>query len=154
VIWTVSLSHSLLVHGIDLCALSLHLVSHDSSVREWMYLTVCPLHARVMIAQWENECISLSVLSVARVMIAQWESECISLSVLSMARVQFPAVAKSFKGFFPGWSHRLGEEMGTAKSLQAHWKDMRNMKQYTFFCPQVPPTIIFFKSLSHYQSQS
>jgi len=43
--------------------------------------------ARVMIAQWENECISLSVLSMARVMIAQWENECISLSVLSMARV-------------------------------------------------------------------
>jgi len=36
--------------------------------------------ARVIIAQWENECISLSVLSVARVMIAQWENECISLS--------------------------------------------------------------------------
>jgi len=58
--------------------------------------------ARVMIAQWENECISLSVLPVARVMIAQWENGCISLSVLSMARVQFPAVAEMFKGFFPG----------------------------------------------------
>jgi len=46
--------------------------------------------ARVMIAQCENECISLSVLPVARAMIAQWENECISLSVLSMARVQFP----------------------------------------------------------------
>ena len=50
-----------------------------------------PLHDKfptskmtVMIAQWENECISLSVLSVARVMIAQWENECISLSVLSV----------------------------------------------------------------------
>jgi len=41
-----------------------------------MYLTVCPLPvARVMIAQWENECISLSVLPVARVMIAQWKNE-------------------------------------------------------------------------------
>ena len=43
--------------------------------------------ARVMIAQWKNECISLSVLSVAWVMIAQWKNECISLSVLSVARV-------------------------------------------------------------------
>jgi len=60
---------------------------HDSSVGEWMYLTVSPLYGRVMIAQWKNECISLSVLPVARVMIAQWENECISLSVLSMARV-------------------------------------------------------------------
>jgi len=33
-----------------------------------------------MIAQWENECISLSVLFIARAMIAQWENECISLS--------------------------------------------------------------------------
>jgi len=43
-----------------------------------MYLTVLSV-ARVMIAQWENECISLHVLSVARVMITQWENECISL---------------------------------------------------------------------------
>ena len=42
---------------------------------------------RVMIAQWENERISLSALSAVRVMIAQWENECISLSVLSAARV-------------------------------------------------------------------
>jgi len=39
-----------------------------------------------MIAQWENQCISLSVLSMARVMIAQWENECISLSALPVAR--------------------------------------------------------------------
>ena len=38
-----------------------------------------------MIAQWENECISLSVLSVVRVMIAQWENERVSLFVLSVA---------------------------------------------------------------------
>jgi len=36
--------------------------------------------ARVMVAQWENECISLSTLSMARVMVAQWENECIALS--------------------------------------------------------------------------
>jgi len=39
--------------------------------------------ARIMITQWENECISLSVLPMVQVMIAQWENECISLSVLS-----------------------------------------------------------------------
>ena len=43
--------------------------------------------ARVMIAQWENECISLSILPKARVMIAQWENECISLFILPMARI-------------------------------------------------------------------
>ena len=59
----------------------------------------------VIIAQWANECISLSVLSMARVMIAQWENECISLSVLSVAGVQFPTVVEYFGGFFPGWSH-------------------------------------------------
>ena len=42
----------------------------------------------VMIAQWENECTSLSdVLSVTWVMMAQWEKECISLSVLPVAWV-------------------------------------------------------------------
>jgi len=51
---------------------------------ECIPLSVLPV-ARVMIAKWKNECISLSVLSLARVMIAQWENECISLSVLSMA---------------------------------------------------------------------
>ena len=70
-----------------------------------------------MIAQWENECIALSVFFMAWVMIAQWENECIALSVFFMARVQFPAVAE---GFFPGRSHTLGEEMGAAKSSQAH----------------------------------
>jgi len=55
-----------------------------------------------MISQWENNCISLSVLSVAQVMITQRENECISLSVLSVARVQFPAVAEFIMGFFPG----------------------------------------------------
>jgi len=49
-----------------------------------------------MIAQWENECISLSVLPVALVMIAQWNS---SLSVLAVARVQFPAMVEYFKAF-------------------------------------------------------
>ena len=95
------------------CLCPLRGPGHDTSVGEWIYLTVCVLSVarvmipqwenecislsvlsmnRVMIAQWENECISLSVLSVNRVMIAQWENECISLSVLFMARVQFPAV--------------------------------------------------------------
>ena len=51
---------------------------------------------QAMIAQWENECISLSVLSMARVMIAQWENECISLylTVISMVRVPFPAIVE------------------------------------------------------------
>ena len=48
-----------------------------------------------MIAQWENDCISLSVLSVARVMVAQWENECISVSVLSMAWVMIAQLHSS-----------------------------------------------------------
>jgi len=32
------------------------------------------LRLAIMIAQWENKCISLSVVSMARVMIAQWEN--------------------------------------------------------------------------------
>ena len=63
-----------------------------------MYPTVCPPHGRVMIVQWENECISLPVLSVARVMRAQWD---IALSVLSVARVQFPALVITIQGIFP-----------------------------------------------------
>jgi len=55
-----------------------------------------------MIAEWENECISLSVLTVARVMIAQWENERLSLSVLPVAWVQFPTMAEYFKGLLPG----------------------------------------------------
>jgi len=53
---------------------------------ECISLSVLPV-ARVMLAQWENECISRSVLPVARVMLPQWENECISLSVLPVARV-------------------------------------------------------------------
>jgi len=53
---------------------------------EWISLAVLSM-TRVMIAQWENEWISLAVLSVTRVMLAQWENECISLSVFPVARV-------------------------------------------------------------------
>jgi len=42
-----------------------------------------------VIAQWENEGISLSVLSMTWAVIAQWENEGISLSVLS--RKVYPA---------------------------------------------------------------
>jgi len=45
-----------------------------------------------MIAQWENEYISLCLLSMALV------RNCISPPVLFMARIQFPAVAEYFKG--------------------------------------------------------
>jgi len=36
------------------------------------------------------------------IMIAQWENSCIPLSVLFIAWVQFPVVAEYFKGFFRG----------------------------------------------------
>ena len=39
---------------------------------------------------------------MARVIIGQWENECVSLSILSMVRVQFPAMAEYSKGF-PLW---------------------------------------------------
>jgi len=42
------------------------------------------------------------LLSLKSVAIAQWENKCISLSVLPMARIQFPTVAEYFKGSFPG----------------------------------------------------
>jgi len=53
-------------------------------------------------------------------MMAQWENECISLSVLSVARVQLPAVAKYFNGLFVGWSHTRLErswEMGIFQGM-------------------------------------
>ena len=37
-----------------------------------------------------------------------------------MARVQYPAVAENFKGFFPNRSQTRVEEIGAAKSSQAH----------------------------------
>jgi len=52
----------------------------DSGIAQWV-----EHYGMVMVAQWENECISLPVLSMARVMVAQWENECISLSVLPVA---------------------------------------------------------------------
>jgi len=41
----------------------------------------------------------ITVLSTARVVIVQRENECVSLSVLSLARVRFPAMAEYFTGF-------------------------------------------------------
>jgi len=65
---------------------------------ECISLSVLSL-AWVMIAQWENECISLSVLFMARVMVAQWEhweDECIALSAHSVTLVQVPGMAEDF----------------------------------------------------------
>ena len=94
------------------------IVSHDSSgENECISLSVLSV-ARVTIAQWENESISLSVLSVARVMIAQWENECISLSVLSVARVMIvqwengcisPSVLSLVKVQFPAMAEYFKE---------------------------------------------
>ena len=57
----------------------------------------------VMIAQWENERFSLSVLTVAT---ERTDSEIhfliISLSILFVTWVQFPAMEENFKGFFHG----------------------------------------------------
>jgi len=50
----------------------------------------------VNMAQWENICISPSVLPMVRVMIDQWGNECISLRPLSVTWVQFP---EYFEGF-------------------------------------------------------
>jgi len=55
------------------------------------------------------------------VTIAQWENECIALSVLSMARVQLHAVVEYFKGIFP-WpiTHTLARAR-THTHLEKRW---------------------------------
>jgi len=63
-----------------------------------MNLTVCPPYDRVMIAQWDNECISLSV--------------------LYMAWVQFSVVTQYFKGFLLAlWQRGKNGSI----SFQWHW---------------------------------
>ena len=71
---------------------------HDEIDKRYYLVLFLVLFLSVMTAQWENECISLSVLSVARVMTAQWENECISPPVLSVAQILFPA--EYFKRIF------------------------------------------------------
>jgi len=61
----------------------LHGPGHGSSVGEWMYLLVCPPCAPGHDSS-VGELMHLTVLSMARVMIAQWENDITSLSVLSM----------------------------------------------------------------------
>jgi len=46
-----------------------------------------PVQVRKVMTQWENECISLSVLSLALVMTVEGENECTSLSIFSMALI-------------------------------------------------------------------
>jgi len=50
------------------------------------------------------------------VMVAQWENECISLSVLSVARVQLPTTAEYFKGL------SLADHMCSSYTI---WEDQR-----------------------------
>ena len=58
-----------------------------------MYLTVCTPRSPGHGSQWENECISLSVLPVARVMVASGR---MNVSGPLHARVRFPAMAQYF----------------------------------------------------------
>jgi len=60
-----------------------------------------------MIAQWENECISLSVLFKARVMIAQWKNECFSLPVLLVARVMIGQRGRKWPSLHSMTPHNL-----------------------------------------------
>jgi len=67
-------------------------VGFSPGLPSWPFLPGNPpspstTRSQIMIAQWKNECISLSGLAVARVVIGQWENDCFSLSVLSVARV-------------------------------------------------------------------
>ena len=71
---------------------------------------------------------------MARVIIAQWENKCISLSVLPVAQVQFPAMAEYFKGFSladyilptrpePAWQKVAQSPLnGTAQTLKSRRK--------------------------------
>jgi len=47
------------------------------------------------------------------VMIAQWKNKCISLSVLPVARVRFPTTVEHFKGFFADWSHSANPSLAS-----------------------------------------
>jgi len=91
--------------------------------------------ARVIIAQWENERISLSVLSMARVMIAQWENACISLSVLSMARVM---IAHCLSSPWSGFNSRTVAEYfkgffpGWSHSANPSWASMTENSSISF----------------------
>ena len=94
----------------------------------------CPQAAPMAVKIWR-----LVRSIIKTVVIAQCENECISLSVPSLVRAQFTTVAKHFKGSFPNRPYTRGEEMRAAKSPQVHWIVTRNMNQYSFISPQVPP---------------
>ena len=85
--------------------------------------------AQVMIAQWENECISLSVLPVGRVLIAQWENECISLSVLPVVRAmiaQWENECISLSSSWSGFYSRLRWSISRDASLCEHTLPIRS----------------------------
>ena len=78
---------------------------------------------RVMIAQWENKCYSLSDLSMALVMIAQWENECISLSTLSVAWVmiaQWENKCHRLSSLWPEFNSRQWQGISREFSLSDH----------------------------------
>jgi len=95
--------------------------------------------ARVIIAQWENESISLSVLSAARVMITQWENECISRSVLSVTQVQFSAVVENSRAFSLADNTRL--EDGHHQVVTSPLKEYEEYEAIQILLPSGPRTI-------------
>ena len=61
--------------------------------------------------------------------IAQWENECISLSALSMTRVQFPVMADYFKRFFPSWLHYANPFWASVHGRK--WLNLPSMRHTT-----------------------
>jgi len=88
------------------------------------------------VVDWYYCAYFLSYHTIKSVMIAQGENE--SHCLFSPWPGSIPDHGGVFRGIFSDWSHTLGEEMGAAKSSQAHLKIKMNTKQYRFFWPQVP----------------
>jgi len=88
-----------------------------------MHSSARPIRIMYKVTQYES---ILGWVSLYRpsVKISQWENECIPLSILSVARVQFPSMAEYFKGPFPGWSYSTNPSWaGVAKtvSISPQW---------------------------------
>jgi len=84
--------------------------------------------ALTMIAQWENECI---LLSVARVLIAQWENECIPLSVTLFTIAQ--------------WANECLFALSVARVILVQREIECPLLSVGTVCVELPP----FKSVEH-----
>jgi len=157
--WSHSGHDSTVGEWMYLTVCSLHVPGHDSSVGEWMNLTVCPpcglghgssVGERMYLTACppcglghDSSVGEIMYLTVYPLHSPGHDSSVREWMYLTVCFLRDPGSilrrGSEFQEIVSWLITHTEEEMGAAELPPTHWKDTRNMKQYSDLCPQVPP---------------